>query len=1276
MKKIRVIVLFILLTFIFSTFVGQDVYGNGELVPLIRGTQTIRHYNSTNNVMIPEFYIEKSNEFRGVWVATVFNLNFPQHTSEAQYKAAFNSLIEQVKAKNMNVILFQVRPLNDAFYESELAPFSRYLTGVEGSSPGWDALEYMIETAHANGIEFHAWMNPYRVANSSASKQAYLNTLHPSNFARQNPDLVVAGKLSNGLNPYILNPGEPLVKQYIRDVVVELIENYNVDGIHFDDYFYPYSGIDTDTATYNTYAKSGQSIADWRRENVNDVIRGVKEDIDLFNLENNRDIRFGVSPFGIWKSGGTDGSNTSTAALQSFVTQFADSKKWVEEGWVHYIAPQVYWPFSHTLAPYADVVDWWASITRGTGVDLVIGHSTYHASDNNWLTDEITTQLRYNQKHPEIKGSIFYSRAYLEHAHTTHVVQNAWQNKPLSVWDTSNVTPPSIILEGSKDGLLYRSNVTVSFDSEYDVYYQVDLGNWTLYESPFVLSEQKEHVVYYKSVNSEGEESLVQSINIKIEKVNSDVPTIEITGDKIGNDYVTGAIVNLSSSENEIWYAINFGSIGAWQPYTGPITLEAIGNHFIRTKTINAEGIESAEQTQLVRIVENCFTPPTIEVQGVGNHPYYQQGLITIQGVTSRSYRINGGTWQTYDEPFELDIENTYLIEARNEDGCKIVVSLTIHIDQSPPLDPELIITGELEGRNYIEPTLVTLIKDDADDIIMYRLHNGRTWSAWEVYVNPIELNQSANYTLEYYAKDLANNQSELQEVSIRVNIPPSEENIYVIRDNKVVNYYNTNNPVILPSPYVEKTNEVRAVWVATVNNIDITTHSSKAQYQSQIIVMLDRIKANNFNTVFFQVRPMNDAFYASDYAPFSRYLTGVEGQDPGWDVLEFIITEAHKRGLELHAWLNPYRVSNSTLPKDTQLSMLHQDNFAKQNPHLVIADKNGRLILNPGEPQVRAYVLNIVQELMIKYDVDGIHFDDYFYSYSGMNDDQDAQTYIRTRQSGQTLEDWRRSNVDTLVRNIYNAVESYNENFDKNVKFGISPFGIWRSGGEHGSNTSPVTLQSYSDQYADTRKWVMEGWLHYIIPQLYWQFDHQLAPFADLVDWWATLCEAHGVDLIIGQGFYRYADNSWTDENELLEQLRYMQKYDVIIGSSFFSYKTLISPNTLVTQALSRLNTVYWSAFPAFPWATDVVPPTPDPTCEPGQSLIDGECVDDVVIPVCEDGYRLVDGECIKIVEEPARRGCFGIFTNVSNPSFTKVSLSLLPLLLIFVVIWFKRPS
>ncbi|MCK5762449.1 MAG: family 10 glycosylhydrolase, partial [Candidatus Izimaplasma sp.] len=214
---------------------SNQIYSSDDLEVLVRDGVTETHFQTTDPVMIPTTYTEKSEEFRGVWVATVWNLNMPQHTSETQYKTAFVELIDEVLAANMNAILFQVRPQNDAFYDSEYAPWSKWLTGTEGQDPGWDVMQYMIDYSHAHGIEFHAWLNPYRVTNSSSDKTTMLDTLHAENWAKINPDMVVAGNMdSHGRHPYILNPGEPAVKTYIRNVVTELITLYDVDGIHFD----------------------------------------------------------------------------------------------------------------------------------------------------------------------------------------------------------------------------------------------------------------------------------------------------------------------------------------------------------------------------------------------------------------------------------------------------------------------------------------------------------------------------------------------------------------------------------------------------------------------------------------------------------------------------------------------------------------------------------------------------------------------------------------------------------------------------------------------------------------------------------------------------------------------------------------------------------------------------------------------------------------------------------------------------------------------------------
>jgi uncharacterized lipoprotein YddW (UPF0748 family) len=1252
MNKIKYGVLSILI--MFMLFLSVSFFSEAaSLIVLTRSGITVTHYNTTDPVMIPDSYSESQTEFRGVWVATVYNLNMPLHTSETQYKTAYQALIAKVKAKNMNAILFQVRPNNDAFYQSSYAPWSRWLTGTEGTSPGWDVMQYMIDYAHSQGIEFHAWMNPYRVQNSSASKTSMLSALHSTNFARINPNLVIAGNPnSEGVYPYILNPGEPAVKTYIRNVVTELITLYNVDGVHFDDYFYPYSGLSSDSATYDTYKLAGQTLGDWRRENVNDVVRGVMEDVVGYNTTNDTDIRFGISPFGIWQSQG-EGSNTSTGTSESYYDQYADSKRWVEEGWLHYIMPQVYWSFEHATAPYADVVDWWASVVRGTDVDLIIGHGAHNTS---WATDELQVQLRYNQKHPEIKGSSMYSAAYLESSQMTLVGNTYWTETPLNMWAESNIPNPEVTLNGTMLGNLYTSNVTATMTSPHDIFISIDGGAWTLYTEPLIFDQEKTYSLHVKAISDTLEESLISGYTITIDKQNNDIPVISITGDMISTSYVLGSMVSITSTSETIWVAINHGSVGEWNLYTGPITLDDTGNYYIRTKTINGEGVESIEVNRLITVVQACYPEPEIELLGTGTDPYYREATLSINGQTSLLYRINGGEWTTYTDDLYFGTEGEYTVEYKNDDACGTIQSITFTIDLTAPLDPTITIDGPYDGRYYTGETTVTLAPSALGDIVYFRLHNGSLWTPWALFSEALILNLNVTYTLEYYAEDLAGNTSDVLEERLRMDIPPDENNEYVIRDGTVVTYYNSTIPIQLPIEYIENEAEVRAVWVATVNNIDIPLHTSEAQYKAEITEILDTLVTYHFNTVFLQVRPMNDAFYPSEYAPFSRYLTGIEGQDPGWDVLEFWIEEGHKRGIEIHAWLNPYRVSTGTGSKESQLALLHDDNFAKLHPDLVLQDLSGRLILNPGENQVRAYIKNIVQELMSEYNIDGIHFDDYFYSYNGMDNAEDAATYERTKEIDQSLADWRRENVNILVSDLFSIVESYNVSESETVKFGISPFGIWQSQGLEGSNTSPYTLESYHDQYADTKKWVEEGWLHYIMPQFYWEFDHSSAPYADLVDWWAELCSENEVDLIIGHGFYRFADGSWEAENELMEQLRYNQKYDIIKGSSFFSYKTLNSTNTLVVQSLERLMESYWTEYVTFPWPSDVEPEIPV-ICEPDETLVDGICVPNP--PVCEPDETLIDGICVPNppICEPDEELIDGVCVPITDPEEPNVN-------------------
>jgi uncharacterized lipoprotein YddW (UPF0748 family)/predicted nucleic acid-binding Zn-ribbon protein len=376
--------------------------------------------------------------------------------------------------------------------------------------------------------------------------------------------------------------------------------------------------------------------------------------------------------------------------------------------------------------------------------------------------------------------------------------------------------------------------------------------------------------------------------------------------------------------------------------------------------------------------------------------------------------------------------------------------------------------------------------------------------------------------------------------------------------------HYGGNDPVMIPTQMQFKTQQFRGAWVATVSQIDMPVHTSEEQYKAEYLNVLNTLEAYNMNAVIFQVRPMNDAFYQSDLNPYSQYLTGKQGRDPGWDVLGWMVDETHKRGMEFHAWLNPYRVTNSAVSnKETYLNTLDPKNYARQNPDQVLVGGEKKLVLNPGHPEVRQFIFDTIEEIVVNYDVDAIHFDDYFYPYDGIPVTEDKASYEAFNPNNLSLEDWRRENVDHLIKGIKDVLTEHNQTNQKAVQLGISPFGIWANKKDHelGSNTNGG--DTYFSHYADTRKWVKEGWVDYINPQDYWEIEGPLASYVDVLDWWADLVEGTDVNLYIGHALYRHeqetSNNIWVNHGrEVYNQLLYNGKYDQVDGDVYFSFKHL----------------------------------------------------------------------------------------------------------------------
>ena len=343
---------------------------------------------------------------------------------------------------------------------------------------------------------------------------------------------------------------------------------------------------------------------------------------------------------------------------------------------------------------------------------------------------------------------------------------------------------------------------------------------------------------------------------------------------------------------------------------------------------------------------------------------------------------------------------------------------------------------------------------------------------------------------------------------------------------------------------------EFRAVWVATVDNIDwpdsptIYAHIQKAAF----LKLLNMHQRNGMNAVIVQVRPAADAFYPSPFEPWSQWLTGVQGQAPFpyYDPLEFMITETHKRGMEFHAWMNPYRavfsITNSSITA-THITRQHPEWF------ITYGDKK---YFDPGNKDVQRYVTNVVKDVVKRYQVDAVHFDDYFYPYriAGKEFPDDAK--YKQYGNGMSKDTWRRSNTDSIIVMLGKAIKETN----KKCRFGISPFGVWRNASvdSMGSNTK-AGQTNYDDLYADILLWLRMGWIDYVTPQLYWEIDHKLADFNTLADWWAA--HSYGKDCYIGIGYYRANSNAaWKDKTQLPKQIQKIRSLPALKGMAFYSSK------------------------------------------------------------------------------------------------------------------------
>lgn len=339
-----------------------------------------------------------AREFRGVWVATVYNINWPSSAGlgQAEGEAELLAMLDQIAALHLNAIVFQVRPESDAFYDSPLEPWSRYMTGTQGQDPGWDPLAFLCEQAHARNIEVHAWLNPYRAAASAGAPLAQ------PHIGLQAPEHAHA--YGGGL---WMDPGALEVREHVVDVVLDIVERYPIDGIHLDDYFYPYPDPDDgefpDALTWDEYLADGGMLArdDWRRDNVNALV----EELHVAIAAADPDVRFGIAPFGIYRPGMPAG----IVGFDQYEGLYADPKLWLEQGWVDYLSPQLYWPTTYPQQDYELLLDWWTSVNPERHI-FAGNYLSKLGTAPEWTLDELLSQVEISRSYADANslGNLFF----------------------------------------------------------------------------------------------------------------------------------------------------------------------------------------------------------------------------------------------------------------------------------------------------------------------------------------------------------------------------------------------------------------------------------------------------------------------------------------------------------------------------------------------------------------------------------------------------------------------------------------------------------------------------------------------------------------------------------------------------------------------------------------------------------------------------------------------------------------------------------------------------
>lgn len=620
-------------------------------------------------------FIDPASEVRGVYIASVYNIDFPSRTdlSADALRRELDSILDNAQAAGLNTVFFQVRPACDALYKSEMFPVSEAL-----STTGrlvMDPLQYIVKEAHKRNIFIHAWVNPLRVSVGSAAKpNTDVQNLPENSPARLHPEWTKAyadGRL-------YFDPGIPEVRELIAAGVREIVENYDVDGVIFDDYFYPYpvtdaSGVTVGFDDADTYARYGGNMtrADWRRDNVNKMVQSVYSAVK----EIRQDVQFGVAPFGIWKNDDGTNGGSATRGLQSYSAIYCDPLAWAEGGYVDYLAPQIYWRFTTEAAPYDELVRWWNRALDGTGVDLLISHAAYQYDGWSEPQGEISEQVQFARSQLCYRGSIHYGYEEVKKntASLTEELKSVYADSIVYTEPSSTGLLPSIsspvdgsYIQASSTYLLGSSSPDKPLTVNGERVGRTRGGYFSLYvplqqgENVFVLEQDGvtvTHTVYrgtppasYSSARTSQilEEFAVLSVTPSRDMLCESGGSVTVSCKAPAGSSVTAKVGDMSVKLKQTESVKLSDSGWAAATYSGTISLPRVGNDEIQepgdilVTAVQGEYTASAEGGRIRIRGKDAYIPVRVN----GNHTelklrqdsyYYDDFSVQSEGMTDRA---------------------------------------------------------------------------------------------------------------------------------------------------------------------------------------------------------------------------------------------------------------------------------------------------------------------------------------------------------------------------------------------------------------------------------------------------------------------------------------------------------------------------------------------------------------------------------------------------------------------------------------------------------------